>query len=100
MFPGNPGGGGGKKNHAIRRGGVDFFWNNPLEVCSNDDKNVIVHCTSIGARGVGAGIYFSLCEQLHLFFYKLYEGISFNHCDIFKSHCKHTMLNLRDTYSA
>ena len=22
--------GGGQKNHAIRRGGVDFFWNNPL----------------------------------------------------------------------
>ena len=23
-------GGGGQKTHAIRRGGVDFFWNNPL----------------------------------------------------------------------
>ena len=21
---------GGKKNHAIHRGGVDFFWNNPI----------------------------------------------------------------------
>ena len=28
---GNPGGwGGGSKNRAFRRGGVDFFWNNPL----------------------------------------------------------------------
>ena len=29
---GNPGGwgGGGSKNHAFRRGGVDFFWNNPI----------------------------------------------------------------------
>ena len=24
------GGGGGSKNRAFRRGGVDFFWNNPL----------------------------------------------------------------------
>ena len=23
-------GGGGSKKHAIRRGGVDFFWNNPF----------------------------------------------------------------------
>ena len=33
--PGNPGGrggGGGSENLAIRRGGVDFFWNNPFEV--------------------------------------------------------------------
>ena len=28
---GNPGGrGGGSKNRAFRRGGVDFFWNNPI----------------------------------------------------------------------
>ena len=27
---GNPGGSGGQKNRAFRRGGVDFFWNNPL----------------------------------------------------------------------
>ena len=27
---GNPGGLGGSKNRAFCRGGVDFFWNNPL----------------------------------------------------------------------
>ena len=28
---GNPGERGGLKNDPIRRGGVDFFWNNPLQ---------------------------------------------------------------------
>ena len=28
--PGNPGGRRGSKNLAIRRGCVDFFWNNPM----------------------------------------------------------------------
>ena len=27
-------GGGGSKNCAVRRGGVDFFWNNPLHEAS------------------------------------------------------------------
>ena len=25
-------GGGGSKNRAFRRGGVDFFWNNPIKI--------------------------------------------------------------------
>ena len=38
--PGNPGGRGGSKNLAIRRRGVDFFWNNQFDVkISNSQFN-------------------------------------------------------------
>ena len=31
------GGGGGSKNRAFRRGGVDYFWNNPIPVHVHPD---------------------------------------------------------------
>ena len=39
---GNPGARGGSKTLAIRRGGVDFFWNNPM--CQKffiENKNIV-----------------------------------------------------------
>ena len=32
-------GGGGSKNRAFRRGGVDFSWNNPIQVISVPNAN-------------------------------------------------------------
>ena len=59
--PGNPGWRGGSKNLAIRPGGVDFFWNNPLSLPTGTLQ--FIHWTAIYWAWSGALLSFGYFQR-------------------------------------